>query len=121
LPLHEEDRMTKIALLGAGGKMGVRLASNLMGSRFDVAPVEVAEAGRGRLKAATGLATKSRAAFRARARKASAPATNGAAINRSKTIPAKRSDSASMRLAVGLRPKSSRSKWRNFSRRETPP
>jgi hypothetical protein len=47
--------MTKIALLGAGGKMGVRLATNLQGSRFDVAPVEVAEAGRARLKAATGL------------------------------------------------------------------
>ena len=48
-------RMTKIALMGAGGKMGVRLATNLMGTRFDVAPVEVAEAGRARLKAATGL------------------------------------------------------------------
>jgi D-apionate oxidoisomerase len=47
--------MTKIALMGAGGKMGVRLATNLMESRFDVAPVEVAEAGRARLKAATGL------------------------------------------------------------------
>src|SRR5690606_21127634 len=47
--------MTKIALMGAGGKMGVRLATNLMDSRFDVAPVEVAEAGRARLKAATGL------------------------------------------------------------------
>ena len=47
--------MTKIALLGAGGKMGVRLATNLQGSRFDLAPVEVAEAGRARLKAATGL------------------------------------------------------------------
>jgi hypothetical protein len=47
--------MTKIALLGAGGKMGVRLATNLKGTRFDVAPVEVAEAGRARLKAATGL------------------------------------------------------------------
>ena len=47
--------MTKIALMGAGGKMGVRLATNLMGSRFDIAPVEVAEAGRARLKAATGL------------------------------------------------------------------
>ena len=47
--------MTKIALMGAGGKMGVRLATNLMGTRFDVAPVEVAEAGRARLKAATGL------------------------------------------------------------------
>ncbi len=47
--------MTKIALMGAGGKMGVRLATNLMGSGYDVAPVEVAEAGRARLKAATGL------------------------------------------------------------------
>ncbi len=47
--------MTKIALLGAGGKMGVRLATNLKGTRFDVAPVEVAEAGRARLKAATGM------------------------------------------------------------------
>jgi D-apionate oxidoisomerase len=47
--------MTKIALMGAGGKMGVRLATNLAGSRFEVAPVEVAEAGRARLKAATGL------------------------------------------------------------------
>jgi hypothetical protein len=47
--------MTKIALLGAGGKMGVRLATNLKDTRFDVAPVEVAEAGRARLKAATGM------------------------------------------------------------------
>jgi hypothetical protein len=47
--------MTKIALMGAGGTLGVRLATNLMGSRFEVAPVEVAEAGRARLKVATGL------------------------------------------------------------------
>jgi len=47
--------MTKIALLGAGGKMGVRLATNLRDTRFDVAPVEVAEAGRARLKAATRM------------------------------------------------------------------
>lgn len=47
--------MTKIALLGAGGKMGVRLATNLIGTRFDLAPVEIADAGRARLKAATGL------------------------------------------------------------------
>ncbi len=47
--------MTKIALMGAGGKMGVRLAANLMGGGYDVAPVEVAEAGRARLKAATGM------------------------------------------------------------------
>jgi hypothetical protein len=47
--------MTKIALLGAGGKMGVRLATNLMGSRFDVDHVEVSEEGRRRLKAEVGL------------------------------------------------------------------
>ena len=47
--------MTKIALLGAGGKMGVRLATNLQGSRFDVDHVEVSEEGRQRLKAAVGV------------------------------------------------------------------
>ncbi len=47
--------MTKIALLGAGGKMGVRLATNLQGTDYDVAHVEVSEGGRERLKSATGL------------------------------------------------------------------
>jgi hypothetical protein len=47
--------MTKIALLGAGGKMGVRLATNLRGSRFSVDHVEVSEAGRDRLKNAVGM------------------------------------------------------------------
>jgi hypothetical protein len=47
--------MTTIALLGAGGKMGVRLATNLKGSRFGVAHVEVSEAGRHRLKEAVGV------------------------------------------------------------------
>ncbi|MCG8508615.1 MAG: NAD(P)-binding domain-containing protein [Rhodospirillales bacterium] len=47
--------MTRIALLGAGGKMGVRLATNLLGSRFDVAHVEVSAEGRDRLKQATGV------------------------------------------------------------------
>jgi len=46
--------MTKIALLGAGGKMGVRLSRNLTGSRFDVAHVEVSEEGRQRLRDASG-------------------------------------------------------------------
>jgi hypothetical protein len=46
--------MTKIALLGAGGKMGVRLSTNLQGSRFSVDHVEVLEAGRERLKSAIG-------------------------------------------------------------------
>ena len=47
--------MTKIALLGAGGKMGVRLSKNLIGSRFEVAHVEVSAEGRARLKEATGF------------------------------------------------------------------
>lgn len=46
--------MTKVALLGAGGKMGVRLATNLKGSRFDVDHVEVSEEGRKRLKSVVG-------------------------------------------------------------------
>ncbi|MCB1486948.1 MAG: semialdehyde dehydrogenase [Bauldia sp.] len=44
-----------IALLGAGGKMGVRLATNLEGEPYDVLHVEVSEAGRQRLKEATGV------------------------------------------------------------------
>lgn len=44
----------KIALIGAGGKMGCRLAANLAGSDYDVAHVEVSEAGRARLKELVG-------------------------------------------------------------------
>ena len=47
--------MTRIVLLGAGGKMGVRLAANLKGSRFLVDHVEVSEEGRARLKAQVGM------------------------------------------------------------------
>lgn len=47
--------MTKVALLGAGGKMGVRLATNLRGSPYEVLHVEVSEEGRKRLKDATGF------------------------------------------------------------------
>lgn len=47
--------MTRIALLGAGGKMGVRLATNLRGSPYDVAHVEISEAGRARLRDAVGV------------------------------------------------------------------
>lgn len=47
--------MTKLALLGAGGKMGVRLSLNLAKTDFDVAHVEVSEAGRARLKEAVGV------------------------------------------------------------------
>ena len=42
--------MTKIALLGAGGKMGMRLSANLKGTRFEVDHVEVSDEGRARLK-----------------------------------------------------------------------
>lgn len=44
----------KIALIGAGGKMGVRLSRNLKGSRYDVAHVEVSAEGKDRLKAEVG-------------------------------------------------------------------
>ncbi|MFQ6185923.1 phosphogluconate dehydrogenase C-terminal domain-containing protein [Sinorhizobium meliloti] len=49
--------MTSIALFGAGGKMGCRLAKNLQGSRFDVRHVEVSEAGKARLQTELGLST----------------------------------------------------------------
>ncbi|WP_425596061.1 phosphogluconate dehydrogenase C-terminal domain-containing protein [Roseibium album] len=45
----------KIALIGAGGKMGVRLSRNLKNSRYDVSHVEVSSAGRDRLKAEVGV------------------------------------------------------------------
>jgi hypothetical protein len=45
----------KIALLGAGGKMGVRLATNLKGSDYEVAHVEISEAGQARLRATLGV------------------------------------------------------------------
>ena len=45
----------KLALMGAGGKMGVRSATNLLQSDFDVAHVEISEAGRARLKDAIGV------------------------------------------------------------------
>lgn len=48
--------MSTIALLGAGGKMGVRLAVNLAGTTHVVRHVEVSEAGRQRLHEATGAA-----------------------------------------------------------------
>lgn len=46
--------MTKIALFGAGGKMGVRLSRNLAKTDYLVAHVEVSEAGQARLKEAIG-------------------------------------------------------------------
>jgi D-apionate oxidoisomerase len=47
--------MTAIALFGAGGKMGYRLASNLKDSRFQVRHVEVAPPGIARLKTTLGI------------------------------------------------------------------
>ena len=48
--------MTSIALFGAGGKMGYRLAKNLKGSRFDVRHLEVSDAGKARLSDDLGIA-----------------------------------------------------------------
>jgi len=47
--------MTRIALFGAGGKMGIRCARNLMKTEFEIAPVEISDAGQARFKDATGL------------------------------------------------------------------
>lgn len=47
--------MTSIALFGAGGKMGYRLAKNLKGSRFDVRHIEVSESGTARLADELGI------------------------------------------------------------------
>ncbi|CAN7546414.1 phosphogluconate dehydrogenase C-terminal domain-containing protein [Rhizobium sp. LjRoot254] len=49
--------MTSIALFGAGGKMGCRLAKNLQGSRYDVRHVEVSDAGKARLQNELGIST----------------------------------------------------------------
>jgi len=51
--------MTKIALIGAGGKMGFRLAGKLKASRFDLAYVEVSDTGTARLKTELGVETTS--------------------------------------------------------------
>jgi D-apionate oxidoisomerase len=47
--------MNRIALLGAGGKMGVRLAQNLLGEPYEVAHVEVSAVGRKRLQEQLGI------------------------------------------------------------------
>jgi D-apionate oxidoisomerase len=47
--------MTAIALIGAGGKMGYRLAKNLKGSRFDIRHVEVSDTGKARLQSDLGV------------------------------------------------------------------
>jgi len=47
--------MTTVALFGAGGKMGYRLATNFQGTPYEVRHVEVSEAGRERLKTGLGF------------------------------------------------------------------
>ena len=47
--------MTRIALLGAGGKMGMRLSKNLIGSRFAVDHVEVSVPAHARLRELVGV------------------------------------------------------------------
>lgn len=47
--------MTKIAVFGAGGKMGVRCSRNLTETDFDVDHVEISPAGQARLKEAIGV------------------------------------------------------------------
>ncbi len=47
--------MNKVALMGAGGKMGVRLATNLAKTDYDVLHVEINPEGQQRLKEETGL------------------------------------------------------------------
>lgn len=47
--------MTRIALFGAGGKMGMRLSANLAKTAFSVAHVEVSPAGQQRIKEAFGV------------------------------------------------------------------
>lgn len=47
--------MSKLALFGAGGKMGVRLSKNLAASDFETRHVEVSPEGRARLKAELGF------------------------------------------------------------------
>ena len=48
--------MSKIALFGAGGKMGYRLSTNFRGSPYTVSHVEVSDTGRQRLKDGLGFA-----------------------------------------------------------------
>ena len=47
--------MNKIALIGAGGKMGLRLATNLKETKYEVSHVEISPEGQDRFKQETGL------------------------------------------------------------------
>nr|WP_273194221.1 phosphogluconate dehydrogenase C-terminal domain-containing protein [Halomonas sp.] len=50
-----ESAMTNIALIGAGGKMGYRLSSNLQQSDYAVSHVELSDTGRQRLSEGLGI------------------------------------------------------------------
>ena len=52
--------MNKIALIGAGGKMGLRLATNLKETKYEVSHVEINPEGQERLKQETGLSCVAR-------------------------------------------------------------
>ena len=52
--------MTKIALIGAGGKMGLRLATNLMETQYEVFHVEISPEGQERFTQETGLSCVAR-------------------------------------------------------------
>lgn len=50
--------MTKLALFGAGGKMGLRISRNLQNTDFKTSHVEVSQAGQERLKADLGISCR---------------------------------------------------------------
>ena len=52
--------MNKIALIGAGGKMGLRLATNLKETKYEVSHVEISPEGQERFKQETGLSCVTR-------------------------------------------------------------
>ena len=52
--------MNKIALIGAGGKMGLRLAINLKETKYEVSHVEISPEGQERFKQETGLSCVAR-------------------------------------------------------------
>ena len=64
--------MDRIALFGAGGKMGVRLSRNLKESRYRVAHVEVSAGGGSPSRATAARSSRSPSSSR-RSRKPSAP------------------------------------------------
>lgn len=59
--------MTTVALFGAGGKMGVRLATNLKEAPYEVLHVEISPEGQERLRAETGLSCVDKAEALAKA------------------------------------------------------